>query len=180
MCIRVIRAAAGHPACSDAGPNKATARHSCPVHIPRPACSASRWATAYLPLELRPVERKAIANQPFAEIGAGHRTRRHGASVLVQRDRAATHWPTRDEGIKIVRGFHAAERYCWLSMPRQSWVLSGASMKLAKLRERQFDFGDMAAASAVLCPGHRVVVRVVNLHLRNCNESVYASKASAD
>jgi len=57
---------------------------------------------------LRPVERKAIADQPFPEVGIAHCTDRNGPSVLIQRDRDAAHQSTRDEGIEIVRGFRAA------------------------------------------------------------------------
>src|SRR6266481_6840388 len=72
---------------------------------------------------LRPIYCEAIANQPIAEIGFGHRTRRHGASVLVQRDRVATHWPTRDEGVEIVRGFRAAAILLAVVAPAELGIL---------------------------------------------------------
>jgi hypothetical protein len=52
---------------------------------------------------LRPVDCETVANQPFAEIDVTHRTSRHRASVLTQRDRDATHRPPRNERVKVVR-----------------------------------------------------------------------------
>jgi hypothetical protein len=52
---------------------------------------------------LWPVNCVAVADQPFAEIDIANRTRRHGAPVLVQRDRNAGHGLLGNEGVKIVR-----------------------------------------------------------------------------
>ncbi|MEH2560637.1 hypothetical protein V1289_000264 [Bradyrhizobium sp. AZCC 2289] len=79
------------------------AQHSCLPH-PAPGVLCIALGRSVLTFGiLRPVERKAIANQPFAEIGAGHRTGRNGPSVLIQRDRRATHRPFRDEGVEVIR-----------------------------------------------------------------------------
>src|SRR5262252_3750884 len=58
--------------------------------------------------KLRPVERKAAADKPFAEIGAAGRTGGDRSSVLVQVDGHAVDRTPCDEGIQIIRGFGAA------------------------------------------------------------------------
>jgi hypothetical protein len=58
--------------------------------------------------KLRPVERKAAADKPFAEIGAAGRTRRDRSSVLIQVHRHAVDRTLGNEGVKIIRGLSAA------------------------------------------------------------------------
>ena len=58
--------------------------------------------------KLRPVERKAAADKPFAEIGATGRTCRDRSSVLIQVHGHAVDRTPCDEGIQIIRGFGTA------------------------------------------------------------------------
>ena len=58
--------------------------------------------------KLRPVERKAAADKPFAEIGATGRTGGDRSSVLIQVHGHAANRTLCDEGIQIIRGFGAA------------------------------------------------------------------------
>ena len=58
--------------------------------------------------KLRPVERKAAADKPFAEISASDRTGGHRSAVLIQVHGHAVDRTACDEGIQIIRGFGAA------------------------------------------------------------------------
>jgi hypothetical protein len=57
---------------------------------------------------LRPIQRKAIANQPFAEIGAANRTGRDRPSIWVEAQRQAINRTTIDEGVEVVCSLRAA------------------------------------------------------------------------
>src|SRR6516164_5725509 len=58
--------------------------------------------------ELRPVERQAAADKPFAEIGAAGRTGRDRSTVLVQVHGHAVDRTPSNEGIQIICGPRAA------------------------------------------------------------------------
>jgi hypothetical protein len=62
---------------------------------------------------LRPVEREATADEPFAEVSIAHGAGRNGPSVLIQRDRDTRDRPSRDESVKIIRGLSAAAVKRW-------------------------------------------------------------------
>src|SRR5437879_1429631 len=51
---------------------------------------------------LRPIQREAIANQPFAEIGAADRTGCDRAAIWVEAERRAINRTTSDEGVEVV------------------------------------------------------------------------------
>src|SRR5947207_7747591 len=57
---------------------------------------------------LRPIQRKAIAHEPVSEINIADQASRDCSAVTIQISRLATHWPSRDESVKIVGGLRAA------------------------------------------------------------------------
>jgi hypothetical protein len=57
---------------------------------------------------LRPIYRKSVAYKPFGEVSLTDRTRCDRAPILIQRDRAAAHGPSGNEGVEIVRGLRSA------------------------------------------------------------------------
>jgi hypothetical protein len=81
---------------------------------------------------LGPIQCKAIAHAPFAEIDAGNRTGcdRPTVSIKVAREQLTGH-----RAMKASRSFAACapQRYCELSSPRHSWLLSGASMRQSRI-----------------------------------------------
>jgi hypothetical protein len=108
MSTSTIRTIRRSSTCADARPNN----HGSTLAA-RPFPAPSVLGVALGPIIfalgiLRPVYRKAIANQPFAEIGPRDQTRCHGASVLIKRGRDAGHRPSRNEGIEFVRCLGAA------------------------------------------------------------------------
>jgi hypothetical protein len=57
---------------------------------------------------LRPIQRKAVANEPFAEVGATDRTGCDRAAIWVEVERQAINRTTSDEGIEVVCSLRAA------------------------------------------------------------------------
>ena len=123
MGTRVIRASRRSPVRPDAGSTQPRLNIAASPY-PTPGVLGIALGRSVLAFGiLRPIYCEAIANQPIAEIGFGHRTPRHDASVLVQRDRVATHWPIRDEGVEIVRGFRAAAIMLAVVAPAELGIL---------------------------------------------------------
>ena len=66
-----------------------------------------------------PVERQAVLNQPFREIGPGNGANRDGALVLVAINFNTFHGAARDEGVKIVRSYLSAVVVLAASVPAE-------------------------------------------------------------
>jgi hypothetical protein len=83
--------------------DRATARHSCPSryldqrarHRAEPRCMCLRV--------LEPIESKAIACEPFAEISAVDRTSRDGAAIWVETERDTVDGAPRNVSAEVVR-----------------------------------------------------------------------------
>ena len=57
---------------------------------------------------LRPINCETVSHQPFAKINIVNGACRHRAPILIQRDRAAAHGPSGNEGVEIVRSLRSA------------------------------------------------------------------------
>src|SRR6202035_5300587 len=103
MGVRVVRTVTRFPASPDTDAEKPGLDVAA-----RPDASSCVFSFALYRIKfsfriLRPVDCETVAHQPFAEIDVTHRTSRHRAPVLIQRDRDATHRPPRNERVKVVR-----------------------------------------------------------------------------
>jgi hypothetical protein len=57
---------------------------------------------------LRPIQLKAVADEPVSEINLADKAGRDCSAVTIQITRLATYWSLRDEGVEIVGGLRAA------------------------------------------------------------------------
>ena len=105
---RIVRAVCGISVGADTGPVEPRFNIAA---LPYPAAGALRVALSGVISalgELRPIQRKPVVDEPFAEIGAAGRTGRDGSAVLVEvHGHAADRTPC-NEGIQIIRGLRAA------------------------------------------------------------------------
>jgi hypothetical protein len=108
VSVRVVRTFSWSTAGSDAHPIKPRLDvTACPYASP----GVLRFTLDLVEFSLRilrPIQCETVANEPFAEIDTVDRTRRHRPPVLVQRDRDATNWLARNEGVDLVRHLRSA------------------------------------------------------------------------
>src|SRR5258708_2439507 len=102
--------------------------------MPRPACTASRWAASYRP-------REYCGQSSASPLRTSHSPRsapptEHVATVRRYRSSEIGMQLTGRLAMKASRSFaaFAPQRYCRLSSPRQSWLLSGASIPHRRMR----------------------------------------------
>ena len=82
---------------------------------------------------LRPIQREAVAHEPFAKICATDRTGRDRPAIGVEVQRKTADRAPGDEGVEVVCG-HRAAAVLELSSQRHSWLLSGASIPQRRIR----------------------------------------------
>jgi hypothetical protein len=106
--VRVVRAIRWASVRPDAGSIKPRLEVAPRPHAP-PGMIGIALGTVVLPSRIsRPIQRETVARKPFAEIDTTDGARRHRSPVLIQRDGGATHRPSGNESIEIVRRLGAA------------------------------------------------------------------------
>lgn len=108
MRVGVIRTGRRLSVRTDAGPIKPRLDVASFPDSPAGAFGVALSAVISAFRVLRPIQRQAIANKPFAEIGAANRTGRDRPSIWVEAQRQAINRTTSDEGIEVVCGLRAA------------------------------------------------------------------------
>ena len=108
MSVRIVRTIGGPPTGTDADPvqprlDVAALPYSAPCLL-----GFALNATVPAPRVLRPIQCKAIPNEPFAEIGTADRAHGYRAPVAVETDRIAVYGSPRNERVEVVSYLRAA------------------------------------------------------------------------
>ena len=133
MCVCIVRTGGRLSARADAG---AIEPRLDVAALPDTSAGAFSVALSAIISALRvlgPIQCKAVAHKPFTKIGAADRTGRNRAAIWVETERHAIDGRL---AMKASRSFAASapQRYCELSSPRHSWLLSGASTPQSLIR----------------------------------------------